>query len=125
MPRTQRSQVQPVKFRCRFDMTAADAPSSHEFCVFDFPGCEGCPKAEHAVQTVGNSEDPMKSEVWRSWATHALAMDRFIDGENLALFKKHLAEARTDAEREVLLKLLAEEEAKDPLLSERVPLAWP
>jgi hypothetical protein len=41
-------------------------------------------------------------------------MEAFIHRENLALFKKRLAEARSDAEREVLLKLLAEEEAKEP-----------
>ncbi|UFZ03158.1 hypothetical protein LQG66_28545 [Bradyrhizobium ontarionense] len=40
-------------------------------------------------------------------------MDEFIHRENLALFKKRLAEPRTDAEREVLLKLLADEEAKE------------
>jgi len=41
-------------------------------------------------------------------------MDKFIHQENLALFKKRLAEAHTDAEREVLMKLLAEEQAKEP-----------
>ena len=61
-------QVQPIKLKCRFEMTAADAPSSHEFCVFDFPGCEGCPKAQHTVRTVVSSEDPMKSEALRAWA---------------------------------------------------------
>ena len=71
MPQTQRSQVQPVKLRCRFEMTAADAPSSHEFCVFEFPGCEGCPKAQHTVRTVGSSEDPMKSEALRAWVAGA------------------------------------------------------
>jgi hypothetical protein len=40
-------------------------------------------------------------------------MDKFIHRENLALFKKRLAESRDDAERKVLLKLLADEEAKD------------
>jgi hypothetical protein len=40
-------------------------------------------------------------------------MDKFIHRENLALFKKCLAEAPSDAEREVLLKLLADEEAKE------------
>ena len=60
-------QVQPVRLRCRFEMTAADAPLSHEFCVFDFPGCEGCPKALHAIRTVGSSEDPMKSKAWGGW----------------------------------------------------------
>jgi hypothetical protein len=43
-------------------------------------------------------------------------MDKYIHRENLTLFKKRLAEARTDAEREVILKLLADEEAKEPLL---------
>ena len=48
-------------------MMAADAPSSHEFCVFDLPGCKGCPKAQHTVRSLGSSEDPMKSEVWHAW----------------------------------------------------------
>ena len=42
-------------------------------------------------------------------------MEKFIHQENLALFKKRLAEPQTDAEREVLLKLLADEKAKEPL----------
>jgi hypothetical protein len=42
-------------------------------------------------------------------------MEKFIHKENLALFKKRLAEPHTDAEREVLLKLLADEKAKEPL----------
>ena len=41
-------------------------------------------------------------------------MEKYIHRENLALFKKRLAESRSDAEREVLLKLLADEEAKEP-----------
>lgn len=40
-------------------------------------------------------------------------MEKFIHGENLALFRKRLAEPHGEAERQVLLKLLAEEEAKD------------
>jgi len=43
-------------------------------------------------------------------------MDKYVHRENLTLFKKRLAEARTDAEREVILKLLTEEQAKEPLL---------
>ena len=43
------------------------------------------------------------------------SMENFIHQENLALFKKRLAEPHTDAEREVLLKLLADEKAKEPL----------
>jgi hypothetical protein len=39
-------------------------------------------------------------------------MEEYIHLQNLILFKKRLAEAHSDAEREVLLKLLADEEAK-------------
>jgi hypothetical protein len=108
-------------------MTAADAPSSHEFCAFDLPGCEGCPKALHTARTVGSSEDPMKSEALRAWVaalpapksgfslqSERLAMEKFIHRENLALFKKRLAEPHTDAEREVLMKLLTDEQVKEP-----------
>jgi hypothetical protein len=41
-------------------------------------------------------------------------MEKYIQRENLALFKKRLEVTRTRAEREVLLRLLAEEEAKEP-----------
>jgi hypothetical protein len=41
-------------------------------------------------------------------------MENFIHTQNLALFKKRLAESRTDAEREVLMKLLTDEQAKEP-----------
>lgn len=80
MPQTQCSQVQrsqePIKLRCRFEMTAADALSDLEFCVFDFPGCNGCPKALHTVRTVGSSEDPMKSEALRAWVARASPLQK-------------------------------------------------
>jgi hypothetical protein len=41
-------------------------------------------------------------------------MDKFIHRENLALFKKRLSEPHTETEREVLKKLLTDEEAKEP-----------
>jgi hypothetical protein len=41
-------------------------------------------------------------------------MEKFIHQENLALFRKCLVKPHTDAEREVLLRLLADEQAKDP-----------
>jgi hypothetical protein len=40
-------------------------------------------------------------------------MERFIHLENLALFRRRLAEPHDDTERQVLLTLLADEEAKD------------
>jgi hypothetical protein len=50
-------------------------------------------------------------------ANKEVVMERFIHTQNLALFKKHLAEPCDDARRQLLLKLLAEEEAKYLLLS--------
>jgi hypothetical protein len=41
-------------------------------------------------------------------------MEKFIHKENLALFRKRLAEAPDEATRQILLRLLAEEEAKEP-----------
>ena len=41
-------------------------------------------------------------------------MEKYIHRENLALFRKRLAESHSDAGREVLLKLMADEEAKEP-----------
>jgi hypothetical protein len=41
-------------------------------------------------------------------------MEKYIHLRDLALFKKRLAEPHGEAEREVLLKLLADEEAKEP-----------
>jgi hypothetical protein len=66
------SEIQPVRnesdnVRCRFSMTAADARSSYEFCVFEFPACKGCPRAIHVVGAVGSSENPMKSMAWSNW----------------------------------------------------------
>jgi len=40
-------------------------------------------------------------------------MERFIHRENLALLRKRLVECQDDAQRRVILKLLADEEAKD------------
>lgn len=39
-------------------------------------------------------------------------MDRYIRKENLALLSKRLAETQDEAQRKVILKLLADEEAK-------------
>jgi hypothetical protein len=41
-------------------------------------------------------------------------MDKFIRRENLALFKRRLAEVHDAAQHKILLKLQAEEQAKEP-----------
>jgi hypothetical protein len=40
-------------------------------------------------------------------------VEQYVHRENVALLKKRLAEPHTDQERTVLLKLLADEEAKE------------
>lgn len=50
-------------------------------------------------------------------------MDDYIHRENMILLRKRLSEAHDDAMHKVLLKLLAEEEAKEHVLSkDRKPL---
>ena len=44
-------------------------------------------------------------------------MEGFVHRENLAIFKRRLADAKNDVHQQLLLKLLAEEEAKGGPLS--------
>jgi len=41
-------------------------------------------------------------------------MDRFVHLQNLTHFRKQLADTTDNSQRQQILKLLAEEEAKDP-----------
>ena len=47
-------------------------------------------------------------------------MERYIHRENLALLKRRLAELQDETTRKVIVKLLAEEEAKDPPLNKQI-----
>jgi hypothetical protein len=42
-------------------------------------------------------------------------MEEFINCENLKIFKRRLALAKDDAQRQLLLRLIAEEETKAPV----------
>ena len=46
-------------------------------------------------------------------------MEKFIQRENVTLYRKRLAEPHTEAEHKILLKLLADEEAKDASVSRK------
>jgi hypothetical protein len=65
------AQLTTVPFRCRFDIASSDAGyvcgSQGEFCAFEFPGCEGCKFAVHAIRSVKAIEDPMRSVVWSGY----------------------------------------------------------
>ena len=41
-------------------------------------------------------------------------MKRFVHARNLELFRRQLAEAKDEGTRQTLVRLLAEEEAKEP-----------
>jgi hypothetical protein len=76
MAEIQLAQRQSLSVPCRFAMTELDSHSSHEFCVFDFPGCEGCANATHFIKTVAISEDPMKSMALSGWIASALPFQK-------------------------------------------------
>ena len=48
-------------------------------------------------------------------------MENFIHQENLALYRRRLAEPQDEAQRKLLLKLIAEEEANGPILRSSSP----
>jgi hypothetical protein len=44
-------------------------------------------------------------------------MEEFVHRENLRIFKRQLALAKDDVQRQLLLKLIAAEEAKTPVVT--------
>jgi hypothetical protein len=61
-------EIEPVK--CRLGKMSADGTSCascHEFCLYEFPGCAGCPNAVRERPLSHSAEDPMKSAVLRGW----------------------------------------------------------
>jgi hypothetical protein len=44
-------------------------------------------------------------------------LEEFIHNENLVIFRRRLALAKDDAQRQLLLKLIAEEEEKLPVVT--------
>jgi hypothetical protein len=63
-------QIEIEPFKCRFDKMSADETSGtscREFCLYEFPGCVGCPYAVREKPVLHSAEDPMKSAVLRDW----------------------------------------------------------
>jgi hypothetical protein len=61
-------EIEPVK--CRLHKMSADGTfgtSCHEFCLYEFPGCAGCPHAVREKRVTRATEDPLKSVVLRGW----------------------------------------------------------
>lgn len=69
-----------------------------------------CPRAgAPALQTAVDMPDDLDLNICIAWES---AMEAFIIRKNLELLERRLAEAKTDAERETIGKLLVEERAK-------------
>jgi hypothetical protein len=61
-------EIEPVKCPLgRISADGASGPMCHEFCLFEFPGCAGCPYAVRENPVSRSAEDPMKSAVLRGW----------------------------------------------------------
>jgi hypothetical protein len=60
--------IEPAK--CRLDKRSADGTSGsscQDFCLYELPGCAGCPYADREPLISRSAEDPMKSVVLRGW----------------------------------------------------------
>ena len=63
-------QIEIETAKCRLEKRSADGTSGascHEFCLYEFPGCVGCPYAVRENPVARSAEDPMKSAVLRGW----------------------------------------------------------
>jgi hypothetical protein len=105
--------------------TIMPGPSGFDLRTF---ACSGCDHVHVAIAEA----DPMRSDAVRWLAGHDLktptwigdplkrenVMEDFLHRENMIIFRRQLTEAKSDAQRQLLLKLLAEEEARDLLPKE-------
>jgi hypothetical protein len=86
-----------------------------------------CARCRH-IHTATAESDPMQSDAvlwlsghdlrsptWESEPWKEDAMEDFVHRENLKIFRRQLAQVKDDAQRRLLLRLLAEEEAKAPV----------
>jgi hypothetical protein len=70
------SQSEQVLVHCRLPNVSAGSNAGFDFCVFEFPGCGGCPSVSVPVRTFVSVEDPMRSKLLSGWLfgnLHALA----------------------------------------------------
>jgi len=67
----------------------------------------------HLTRQEGAGEKPSRVQQRREADGESL----FTHGERLALFRNRLSEAQTQEQREEILRLLAEEEAKDGIIA--------
>jgi hypothetical protein len=54
--------------------TTGECLPGEEFCAFEFPWCEGCPKS--GAKNAGPPIDPLKSIIWRGWINGILGISK-------------------------------------------------
>jgi hypothetical protein len=60
--------IEPVRYRLsKMSAGPTSGASCREFCLFEFPGCAGCPYAVREHPDPSSAEDPMKSAVLHGW----------------------------------------------------------
>lgn len=61
-------QALPILFKCHLDALSpcgSDDVTNDDLCAFEFPWCEGCPKAWNPKRL--RKDDPLKAAVWAAW----------------------------------------------------------
>ena len=56
-----------------FPVRGADGATNYDLCAFEFPWCEGCPKAWTPKN--GRNDDPVKGAIWDGWIKGVVAPD--------------------------------------------------
>ena len=70
------TQIPRAPFSCQLDTLAvcgANGAPNDDLCAFEFPWCEGCPKAWNPKKE-GN-HDPVKAAVWGGWIKGVVVPD--------------------------------------------------
>ena len=70
------TQITRAPFNCHLDtllVRGADGETNDDLCAFEFPWCEGCPKAWNPKKQRNN--DPVKCAVWDGWIKGVVAPD--------------------------------------------------
>ena len=82
------------------------------------------PRLRSQTQILAVLEHPLKLVVLNGWiqgiSLTEAALEKFIHEQNMILFKKRLAEAHNVSTHQLLLKLLADEEAKGTKLPSKL-----
>jgi hypothetical protein len=70
------TQIPRAPFGChldKFSVCGVDGATNGDLCAFEFPWCDGCPKACNPKEE--RNGDPVKVAIWYSWIKGVVAPD--------------------------------------------------